>query len=401
MGLMDVISKGRDSLTGKKNKAIEQNYKYAFSITLDDLEDYGYTRIIDSPEFQAGISVVADLISNMTIHLMKNGEDGDERIVNELSRKVDINPNNYLTRKGFVYNLVVSLLTEGNAVIVPFYRETLLDNLVLIPSYDVQYKVEIDSYKILINNVEFDANDLLHFTINNKPNDPYIGTSYNIALKSVLDNLKQAATTKKGFMASQYMPSVIISVETSADEMASEEGRNKLLEKYIENKEAGKPWVIPTDLMNVQSVKPLTLKDLAINENVEIDKKTVAAVMGIPSFLLGVGEFNQEEYNNFINTKIMSIAKIIEQEYTKKLIYSDKWFFRFNIRSLLSYSIRDTVDAGSALVDRSAMSRNEFRDWLGLNPEERYEELLTLENYIPTHMLGTQKKLNGGNENVE
>ena len=112
--------------------------------------------------------------------------------------------------------------------------------------------------------------------------------------------------------------------------------------------------------------------------------------------MVGVGEFNKDAYEHFITTTIMSFAQIIQQEMTRKLLYSPDYHITFNPRSLYSYSITDLVNAGKELVDRMAMRRNEWRDWLGLSPDEDMEDLLALENYIPADRLGDQKKLNGG-----
>ena len=47
----------------------------------------------------------------------------------------------------------------------------------------------------------------------------------------------------------------------------------------------------------------------------------------------------------------------------------------------------------SAMSDRLALDRNEFRTGMGLEPREDMEELIGLENYIPADLLGKQKKL--------
>ena len=162
--------------------------------------------------------------------------------------------------------------------------------------------------------------------------------------------------------------------------------------------DAGEPWMIPAEQFEVEQVKPLTLSDLALDAMVTLDKRTVAAVLGIPPFILGVGDFNRDAFNNFVNTTIMPLARVIEQELTKKLLGDPNWFFCMNPWSLYSYSINELVSAGAEMVDRMALTRNEWRAWLNLPPKEGMDELLALENYLPVDRLGDQGKLiqNGG-----
>lgn len=359
-----------------------------------------YTRLSDCPEVKMCVHIYADLISNMTLYLMRNTDKGDVRVKNELSRKMDINPNNLMTSKTFIYNLVWTLMLNGNGnqVTYPRYNtDGYLENLEPFSPSWVSFETSESDYKIKYRGKPFTPDEVLHFVINPDPDYPWIGTGYRAVLTDVLKGLKQANTTKQSLMESPS-PSIIVKVDGLTEEFASLEGRKKLAAQYLDSSENGQPWFIPADLFDVQQVKPLTLNDLALAKNLEIDKRTVAGIFTMPPFLVGVGSFDKDEYNNFIGSQILSKAKVIEQELTRKMLYSPDLYWRFNPRSLYSYSLSEIITAGSEMVDRMAMRRNEWRDWIGMPPDDDMEELLALENYLPADRLGDQKKLNGGGE---
>lgn len=366
-----------------------------------DMTCSGYTDLAHNPEICAAVDRIASLIGSMTIYLMQNTDGGDVRVKNGLSRVVDIEPNEYMGRSNFIQWIVKTMLLDGrgNAVVLPKTRKGLLKRLDPIPSAFVSF-VEYGerSYKISISGKECDPKDVLHFAINPDSYYPWKGTGYSIALADVANNLKQAASTEKGFMQSEWKPSLIVKVDAMIDEFSSPEGRAKLLDEFASSNKAGEPWLIPAEQFSVEQVRPLTLSDLALADFVKLDKTTVATILGVPPFVLGVGEFKRDEWNNFISSRIMPVAQILEQEFSRKLLYSPDFFFRFNVRSLYNYSLEETIKAGAEMVDRMAMTRNEWRSWIGLPPSEGMDELLALENYIPVDRLGDQKKLNGGGE---
>ncbi len=361
----------------------------------DTLECMGYTTLAHNPEIVAAVDTIARLIGSMTIHLMENTEDGDVRIRDELSRKVDINPNSNMTRSNFIHWIVKSLFLDGNGNVIvwPDTRRGILRDLNPVPPSVVSFLPDGWGYKVVLNGKEYSPDKLLHFVMNPSSNTPWKGEGYRVVLADVANNLKQAARTEKGFMESKWKPSIIVKVDALVEEFSSPEGRKKLLDSYASSAEVGEPWLIPSEQFSVEQVKPLTLSDLALSDMVTLDKKTVASILGVPSFVLGVGTFNRDEWNNFINSKIMPIARIIEQELTKKLLISSNRFFRFNSWSLFSYSITELVSAGAEMVDRLALRRNEWRSWVNMPPDPEMNELIALENYLPASKLGDQKKL--------
>lgn len=355
----------------------------------------GYTRLDKNPDVLTCARKIADLISSMTIHLMANTENGDQRIINELSRKIDINPNQYMTRKHWMDIVVMNLLLhgKGNSVVIPLTESGKLADLVPIRPSRVRFQENGYGYVTYIDNVVYDPAEIMHFVLNPDRDYPWKGAGITACIRDVADNLKQAEDTEKSFLSKNWKPAVIIKVDGNVEELSDPESRTKLLEEYIQTSEAGEPWVIPSELMDVTSVKPLTLSDLAIKDTVELNKKTVAAIMGVPPFILGVGEFNAEEWNNFINSTIMPLAKEIEQEMTRKLLLNPKWYFTFNAKGLFNYDIKKKAEVYSELYVRGICDGNEVRDEMGMSPREGLDELVILENYIPLNKVGDQLKL--------
>ena len=355
----------------------------------------GYTPLDKNPEVVTACRRIAEMISSMTIYLMANTERGDKRIVNELSRAVDIAPTKYMTRRTWMDSIVMTLLLygRGNSVVFPHTVDGYLGDLEPIPAGRVSFRQSTDGYQILIDGAAYDPDGLLHFVHNPDEHYPWMGCGLTVALKDVTRNLAQAAKTTRAFMESKWKPSVIIMADSMVDEFSSPEGRKKLLDEYISTAEAGEPWIIPAEQFGVEQIKPLSLADLAIADVVTLDKRTVAAILGVPPFVLGVGDYNATEWNAFVNNTVRPIAREIEQELTRKLLISPKMYWRFNIASLYSYDLKTTSDVYSELYVRGIVTGNEVRDKIGMEPKDGLDDLVILENYIPLGKIGDQLKL--------
>ena len=381
-----------------KRKITKRNYNpVAVWLSGEDSKNIllpaGYAPVSNNEEVKKCIHKIADLVSSMTIMLMENSQDGDIRLKNELSKKIDVYPNNYMIRKNFIYKIVADMLTHGNSVVYPETAAGLLDNLIIWDINGVSYKGDQKSYVIQYKLQDFDPNELLHFVL--IPDDlfPFKGQGFIPIVKDAITNIVQATTTKTGFLQSKWRPSLIIKVESDAEGMQIKEEREKILNSYVGDTENGEPWIIPASEIDVSEVRPLSLQDLAIQESIELDKKAVAAAFGVPAYMLGVGSFNKDEYNNFISSVIMPIAKVIEQELSKKVVYSPKWYFKFNSKSLMQYNLAELTTHVKEMVAGGMINRNEGRNAFDYSPVAGLNEYVVLENYIPVADVGKQKKL--------
>lgn len=362
----------------------------------------GFVQVSKVPEVMTLAYRIASILASGTIYLMNATPEGDKRIINELSRRFDIEPERNMTRTDWMQAIVMNLLLygNGNSIVVPHTYGGYLQGLEPISAERVSFAAMPGSYRdyrVLIDGVPKDPANLVHFRDNPDPHYLWKGQGILTTLKTVLDNLAQAEKTENAFLKSEYKPTVIIRVDSDAEELSSPSQRTKFINDYIKTANAGEPWMIPSDMFEVQQIKPMSISDLAINESLTINKKAVAAMFGAPAFMLGVGEYNSKEWNTFIQTRIMGLAKMLMQELTNKLIIRPEWYLKMNVWSFLDYDLKTVSDVLLAGSDRGFVNGDEWRDRMNLAPAG-LTDYRVLENYIPWDMAGMQSKLQGGGE---
>lgn len=390
------------AIFNKKEK--REKGKVAFLLT-DEAYDIlcvpGYTPLDQNPEILTACRRIAELIGSMTIYLMANTDRGDIRITNELSKQIDVTPEKHMTRSTWLQAIVMNLLLygRGNSVVIPHTWGGYLGGMEPVAAERVNFEpIGYRDYRIIIDGKERNPDSLLHFVYNPDKHYLWKGQGITVSLEDIAKNLKQAEKTKNAFMSSEWKPSIIVKVDALTEEFSSPAGRERLLESYAKPAKTGEPWLIPAEQFSVEQVRPLSLADLAINDTVELDKRTVAAVLGVPPFLLGVGGYDTNAWNSFIQNTIRPIAIAIQQEMTNKLIINPNWYLKFNVRSLMDWDLEKLYRVYGGLSDKGIVTGNEVRDVIGMSPLDGLDELRILENYIPADMIGQQGKLQGGNE---
>lgn len=376
-------------------KKIFRRNKKTISIKELANEDFfsNYTSFSELPEIKTCIRIISDTLSNATIKLFENRENGDIRIKDGLAKKIDIAPFSSTIKKHFIYYIVENLIIYGNAyaIIELTNKEQYVADLVPVPTNSVN-RLNDGSY--LIDNLKYSSDEILHFMINPKSTDIFKGTGYKVDIKKIADNIQSVNNIRNKYYKNEYFPNLVISVD--GDDDIFTQSKDKLDEMFFSATKGSKAIYVPSNLAQVNAIKPLSLNDLAVNDSVEIDKKTIANLFGVPTFLLGVGTFNQEEYNLFINVVISSFANAIEQELTKKILWSGQRYFKFDINKLYYTTYKERSEVGKLLYSAGLMTGNEVRNQLNLSPLNELNELLILENYIKVADVDKQKKLKGG-----
>lgn len=410
MGIFNFVSKrsNEESQAAAAAAANEAELKRKVNQLLEIIRSEGiscggYTSLDQDPTIMTACERIAELIGLVSWHLMENTDNGDQRIRNELSRKIDINPNSWMTRQTFFEAIAMNLLLygDGNCVVRPHTEDGYLRDLEVIPADRVSFmedQINGYGYWILIDGIRYDPRDLLHFRLTPDKQYPWKGRGIRVSINEVANNLKQASSTENAFLSQEWKPSVIVKVQAMGEEFATPEGREKISDDYLKTNKAGEPWIIPAEQMDITTLKPLTLQDLAISDTVKLNKATAAAIVGVPNFLVGIGDFKKDEFNNFIQTRVRSIVEGIQQTLTAALITSPRWYIKGNIWALLDWDLSTITQVFTAMGDRGWVTGNEARDRINLEPKEGLDELKVLENYIPASMSGNQSKLTGGND---
>ncbi len=390
----------------KQNSRDAPRNSFAYFLSRDGCDcPVGYYSLSKNEHVQQAIAITADLVSNMTVMLMQNGEHGDTRIRNGLSALIDLRPNKLMNRKNFIYTVVKDMLTTGNKICIPVINgEGYIDELIPLPTSSVSFTNKtVNSYEIRYNGKSFTPDEVLHFSLNPAHDYPYIGEGIVPQLRQSLETLAQAKETKRSFFRDKFQPSMIISVMSDEFDLADKEKRNKLLHSYTDTVEKNEPWIIPAGELDIKTINPLTLDDLKIQDSIELDVRTVAAAFEMPAFMLGIGEFKTEAFNNFVATKIYSIAQIIQQELTRKLLWADDLYYKFNPRSLMQYSLGEQTSHVTEMKKYGMLTGNEGRNAFDYSPSDKEEmnEFTALENNIPVSVLALQNKLDKGGEQDE
>lgn len=359
----------------------------------------GYTRLVDAPEIAACINRIAGIISSTPIYLMQNTNQGDRRVHDPLSRRVDINPCPGLgTRSLWMDWIITTMLSrgDGNAYVLPKFYAGEISSLLPMPGAAARPVEPLRRHGYMVDwqSASFDPTEVLHFRLHADPDFPFKGRGIRVQADRIAKSLQTTAALKENLSNPSYKPPLAVFVK-SGEDLTDPATREMYRKNFLEDAADGKPWLLPADLMQLEQIRPLSLNDLAVKDTVEMDKRSACAIFGMPAFMLGLGSFNRDAYNNFVNTVIIPLVTGIEQELTLKLL-ADRpdCYFKFSRRRLYDYDVATLIDIDCRMADRGYLNGDEVREDADRDPAG-LTEYKVLENYIPYEDSGNQKKLTG------
>lgn len=356
----------------------------------------GYHRLIDSPEVAACINRISAIVSSAPIHLMENTKKGDVRVHDGMSRLVDISPWPGVATRSVWMDWIVSTLLgdgDGNAFVLPEVEGGQFSRLLPMPGAQALPLDDPGDYYISWRGRKYHPTEVLHFRLFANPDTPWKGRGYRVQLKQVVDALTNSDAIKKSLTSPDYKPPLCVFVNSDSD-FSKEEKRDDFRRLYLEDAKDGKPWILPADLVKIEQVKPLTLADLAIKDTVELDKRTVASILGCPPHFVGIGNYDAKAHNGFVRTDVIHLATVIEQQLTQKLLENPKRYYKISRRRLYDYDLKTLIDIDNSMADRGYLNGDEVREDADRDPIG-LTEYKVLENYIPYDMSGKQNKLTG------
>lgn len=386
----------------RSEKRTERPNPVAIWLSADGSLPTGYHRLRDCPEITGLLDRMTAIISNATIYLMENTKTGDVRIRDRLARKIDIDPWRMGTRQVWMAWIVETLLCEGdgNAFVLPRYDPAtgLLLDLEPMPGAVIRPSPDRRGYSVAWRGVEYPHDAVLHFRLFPDPDEPWRGRGYRFSAQRLADTLGGLNDMELSLSSPDWKPPMIVYADVDSD-FFDDDKRAELRRKYLEDADRGKPWILPSDVMKVDQIKPLSFADLAIKDTSELNRTALATLFGAPPFLLGVGEFDRYRYNTWIRTTILPICHGITQVLTAGLLENPDRYFTMPEKRLYAYTPMEMVTMGLAMSDRGYVNGDEVRDMAMMDPAG-LTEFRALENYIPYDMAAMQTKLTGGDKDA-
>jgi len=313
------------------------------------------------------ISILASNISRLPVVIYN--ENGNNKTINKQHYyypTLRYQPQSIYSYQNWISLVVSQLYFTGNAYAIINGKE-----LMLVNPDDVSISIVGGNMWYLIEDFEkpFRSTEILHFKLLSK--DGIYGLNPIQSLKSEINlQYKSEKTTDTLFTNNTFSTKYFeVDFETalSTTKVKKDEYLEKIQSEIAGYSNAGQVLVVPP-MYKLRELK-INPSDLNFLEIAGYTESSIAALFGIPTFLLGKSNSNytnfEQQQLNFRNQVLGGLANIIRCELESKLLSIDERVngitIEFDFKPLMDTDLMTKANVAKTLNNMGALSPNEVR----------------------------------------
>lgn len=323
----------------------------------DKLEDIGNGS--GNSAVAACLSVLATAFAEPKLNVFKEDEVGQDIVLAKHPvSKLFKRPNPFMSGAILSHYLVSAISVEGDAYLFKNRNKKgqVVQLVPLMPNFikpkgDQQRLITRYEYTPTTDTVDIDPKDMIHIRTGIDPNDHRKGYApIKTVLREILGD-EAAGQYSTALLHNMAIPGVILSPSSDAMGGPTREEAEAISEMYkskFGGANRGMPMVL-TGAMNIDVVS-FSPSDMNLIELRRLPEERVAAVMGVPAVLAGLGAgLNSATYNNtrelreyFTEQKLVPLWRTVAEELTYQLLpefdEDDNVYCKYNVEDVRALS---------------------------------------------------------------
>ena len=323
----------------------------------DKLEDIGNGS--GNSAVAACLSVLATAFAEPRLQVFREDEAGqDKQLAKHPISKLFKRPNPFMSGAILSHYLVSSISVEGDAYLYKNRNKKgqVVQLVPLMPSFvtpkgNVERLITHYEYTPTTDTVDLPVKDIVHIRTGIDPNDHRRGYApIKTVLREILGD-EAAGQYSTALLHNMAIPGVILSPSGDAMGGPTREEAEAISEMYktkFGGANRGQPMVL-TGAMNIDVVS-FSPTDMNLIELRRLPEERVAAVMGVPAVLAGLGAgLNSATYNNtrelreyFTEQKLVPLWRTVADELTYQLLpefdNNDNIYCKYDVESVRALS---------------------------------------------------------------
>ena len=363
----------------------------------DKLEDIGNGS--GNSAVAACLSVLATAFAEPKLNVMREDEVGQDIVLAKHPvSKLFKRPNPFMSGAILSHYLVSSISVEGDAYLYKNRNKKgqVVQLVPLMPAFvtpkgNQEQLITHYEYTPTTDEVNIPTEDMIHIRTGVDPNDHRRGYApIKTVLREILGD-EAAGQYSTALLHNMAIPGVILSPTSDAMGGPTREEAEAISEMYkskFGGANRGMPMVL-TGAMNIDVVS-FSPSDMNLIELRRLPEERVAAVMGVPAVLAGLGAgLSSATYNNtrelreyFTEQKLVPLWRVVSEELTYQLLpefdKNDNLYCRYNVEDVraLSQDQDELYKRMNTAVSGGWATIGEARNMVGLAADDSHNVYL-------------------------